>query len=51
MSITNPSPCFQGSEWKTTRVVEGKLWGVQAESKEMEWKFKAADGKTQAHYH
>ena len=36
MSTTNPSPCFKGPEQKTTRAVKGKLWGVDAEIKELE---------------
>ena len=33
------------------RVMEGSLWGVQAEIWELERKFEMADGKAQAHYH
>ena len=51
MSTTNPSPCFKDLEQRTTRAVEGNMWGVQAEISELEWKFKVADGKMQAHYH
>ena len=51
MSTNNPSPHFKGTEQKMTREVEGKFWGVQTKIKELERKFKAADGKTQVHYH
>ena len=30
-----------------TQAVEGKLWGLQAKIKELEWKSEVADGKTQ----
>ena len=36
---------------RTTRAVEGRFWGVQAEIWELERKFEVADGKTHAHYH
>ena len=51
MGTTNSSPCFKGYKQKMTRAVERKLWVVQVEIKELERKFKAADGKMQAHYH
>ena len=51
MSTTNPSPHFKGLEQKTTKAVEGNLFGVQAKIRDLVRKFKAADGKTQAHYH
>ena len=51
MNTTNPSPHCKGSGHRTTRAMEGSLWGVQTEILELERKFKAVNGKTQAHYH
>ena len=50
MSTTNPSPHFKGPEQKTITAVEGKLWGIQAEIKELERKFTVAGGKMHTHY-